>query len=383
MIKISTKITGTSLYLFLLVIINIKAQVSTQKTIFDRWDQNGDGKLTQEELPQHARPTFNRADKNNDGFISREEDKSFREKSGRKKQKRSRDQVNNDRIEIKKGIPYANTDNSRQSLNLLLPKSRKKKKLPALVYVHGGGWQNGNKDQGIARLVPFVESGEYVGISIGYRLSGEARWPAQIHDCKAAIRWVRGNAGNYGINPERIGIFGSSAGGHLVAMLGTSGEVKELEGTLGNHLTMKSRVHCVGNFFGPSALLEMSKFPSKIDHDAANSPESKLIGGALQKNKKKAIKASPINYVTKDDCPFIHVHGTDDQLVPYNQSVILHKKLLENGCDSILVTVNGGGHGGFRNDSIQKITENFFAKQLLGKESEIKKREIFIENSQR
>lgn len=283
MIKISTKITGTSLYLFLLVIINIKAQVSTQKTIFDRWDQNGDGKLTQEELPQHARPTFNRADKNNDGFISREEDKSFREKSGRKKQKRSRDQVNNDRIEIKKGIPYANTDNSRQSLNLLLPKSRKKKKLPALVYVHGGGWQNGNKDQGIARLVPFVESGEYVGISIGYRLSGEARWPAQIHDCKAAIRWVRGNAGNYGINPERIGIFGSSAGGHLVAMLGTSGEVKELEGTLGNHLTMKSRVHCVGNFFGPSALLEMSKFPSKIDHDAANSPESKLIGGALQK----------------------------------------------------------------------------------------------------
>jgi len=266
---------------------------------------------------------------------------------------------------------------------LLLPKSRKKKKLPALVYIHGGGWQNGNKDQGIARLVPFVESGEYVGISIAYRLSGEARWPAQIHDCKAAIRWVRGNAGNYGINPERIGIFGSSAGGHLVAMLGTSGEVKELEGTLGNHLTMKSRVHCVGNFFGPSALLEMSKFPGKIDHDAANSPESKLIGGALQKNKKKAIKASPINYVTKDDCPFIHVHGTDDQLVPYNQSVILHKKLLENGCDSILVTVNGGGHGGFRNDSIQKITENFFAKQLLGKESEIKKREIFIENSQR
>ena len=77
------------------------------------------------------------------------------------------------------------------------------------------------------------------------------------------------------------------------------------------------------------------------------------------------------------------MHGTDDQLVPYNQSVILHKKLLENGCDSILVTVNGGGHGGFRNDSIQKITENFFAKQLLGKESEIKKREIFIENSQR
>ncbi len=383
MIKTSTKITGTALYLFLLFSINTKAQVSPKKTIFDRWDQNSDGKLTREELPQNARPNFDRADKNNDGFISREEDKNIREKSGRRQKKGSRDQLNNDRIEIKNDIPYADTGNPRQSLNLILPKSRKKKNLPALIYVHGGGWKNGNKDQGVVRLLPYVESGEYVGISVGYRLSGEARWPAQIHDCKAAVRWVRGNAKKYGINPEKIGVFGSSAGGHLVAILGTSGNVKELEGSLGNYKTMESRVHCVGNFFGPSALLEMSKFPSRIDHDAANSPESQLIGGALQKNKKKAIKASPINYVTKDDCPFIHVHGTNDQLVPYNQSVIFHKKLLENGCDSTLITVKGGGHGGFRNDTIQMITEKNFAKQLLGKELEIEKSEILIEQSQR
>jgi acetyl esterase/lipase len=383
MIKTSTKITGTALYLFLLFSINTKAQVSPKKTIFDRWDQNSDGKLTREELPQNARLNFDRADKNNDGFISREEDKIFREKSGRRQKKRSRDQLNNDRIEIKNDIPYADTENPRQSLNLILPKSRKKKILPALIYIHGGGWKNGNKDQGVARLLPYVESGEYVGISVGYRLSGEVRWPAQIHDCKAAVRWVRGNAKKYGINPERIGVFGSSAGGHLVATLGTSGNVKELEGSLGNYKTMESSVHCVGNFFGPSALLEMSRFPSRIDHDAANSPESQLIGGELQKNKKKAIKASPINYVTKDDCPFIHVHGTNDQLVPYNQSVIFHKKLLENGCDSTLITVKGGGHGGFRNDTIQMITEKFFAKQLLGKELEIEKSEILIEQSQR
>jgi len=383
MIKTSTKITGTALYLFLLFSINTKAQVSPKKTIFDRWDQNSDGKLTREELPQNARLNFDRADKNNDGFISREEDKIFREKSGRRQKKRSRDQLNNDRIEIKNDIPYADTENPRQSLNLILPKSRKKKILPALIYIHGGGWKNGNKDQGVARLLPYVESGEYVGISVGYRLSGEVRWPAQIHDCKAAVRWVRGNAKKYGINPERIGVFGNSAGGHLVAILGTSGNVKELEGSLGNYKTMESSVHCVGNFFGPSALLEMSKFPSRIDHDAANSPESQLIGGELQKNKKKAIKASPINYVTKDDCPFIHVHGTNDQLVPYNQSVIFHKKLLENGCDSTLITVKGGGHGGFRNDTIQMITEKFFAKQLLGKELEIEKSEILIEQSQR
>ncbi|MBT7982899.1 MAG: alpha/beta hydrolase fold domain-containing protein [Akkermansiaceae bacterium] len=383
MINTRTKITGTALYLFLFFSVNAEAQVNPKRTIFDRWDKNNDGTLTREELPQNARPNFNRADKNNDGFISREEDKIFREQSGRRQKKGSRDQLNNDRIEIKNNIPYADTKNPRQSLNLILPKSRKKKILPALIYIHGGGWKNGNKDQGIARLLPYAESGEYVGISVGYRLSGEALWPAQIHDCKAAIRWVRGNAKKYDINPERIGVFGSSAGGHLVAMLGTSEDVKELEGSLGNHKAMESRVHCVGNFFGPSALLEMSKFPSRIDHDAANSPESQLIGGALQKNKTKAIKASPINYVTKDDCPFIHVHGTDDQLVPYNQSVIFHKKLLENGCNSTLITVKGGGHGGFKNDTIQKITEKFFAEQLLGKESKIAKSEVLIEQSQR
>ena len=382
MIRTSSKVTATAIYLFLLFSITAKAQVHSKKTIFDRWDQNSDGKLTRQELPQNARPNFDRADKDNDGFISREEDKIFRERSGRRQKKESRDQPNNDLIKIKNDIPYAGTENPRQSLNLILPKNRKKKILPALIYIHGGGWKNGNKDQGISRLLPYMKSGEYVGISVGYRLSGEARWPAQIHDCKAAIRWVRGNAKKYDINPERIGVFGSSAGGHLVAMLGTSGNVKNLEGNLGNHTAMESRVHCVGNFFGPSALLEMSKFPSRIDHDAANSPESQLIGGALQENKKKAIEASPINYITKDDCPFIHIHGTNDQLVPYNQSVILHKKLLENGCDSILITVKGGGHGGFRDDTIQKITEKFFAKQLLGKELEIGKREILIDQSQ-
>jgi acetyl esterase/lipase len=383
MIILSNNMTRITLCLFLLLSIKANAQVSSKKTIFDRWDRNGDGKLTKEELPQNARPNFGRADKNNDGFISREEDKNFRARSERRQRNESRNQPNNDRIKIKNDIPYADTENPRQSLNLILPKDRKKKILPALIYIHGGGWKNGNKNQGNVRLIPYVESGEYVGISIGYRLSGEAQWPAQIHDCKAAIRWVRGNAKNYGINPEKIGMFGTSAGGHLVAMLGTSKNVKELEGDLGNYKKMKSTVHCVVNFFGPSALLEMSKYPSRIDHDAANSPESELIGGALQENKKKAMDASPINYVTKDDCPFIHVHGTDDQLVPYNQSVILHKKLLENGCDSRLITVKGGGHGGFRNDTIQKITEKFFAKQLLGKELQIGKREIFLEQPQK
>ena len=120
------------------------------------------------------------------------------------------------------------------------------------------------------------------------------------------------------------------------------------------HTNESSKINCVINFFGPSAFLEMSKFPSRIDHDAANSPESQLIGGALQSNKKKALQASPIYYASKDDVPFLHIHGTNDQLVPYNQSVIFNKKLLEKGCSSSLITIKGGGHGGFKDEKINR-----------------------------
>jgi acetyl esterase/lipase len=225
-------------------------------------------------------------------------------------------------------------------------------------------------------LARFVESGEYAGVSIGYRLTGEAHWPSQIHDCKAAIRWIRGNAGKYGLDPGHIGVFGTSAGGHLVAMLGTSGGIDELEGQLGVYRKLSSRVHCVGNFFGPSALLEMSRFPGRIDHDAPDSPESKLVGGPLQKTRKVALSASPITHVSKDDPPMLCIHGTDDQLVPYNQSVILDRALRKAGCDSTLITVKGGGHGGFNSPEIDKRLAAFFARHLRGITVEIKGGEI-------
>src|SRR5439155_1536905 len=115
-------------------------------------------------------------------------------------------------------IPYAGTNNSRQRLDLYLPKNpQSNKPLALVVFIHGGGWQNGDKRGGFGTVVPLVETGEYAGASVGYRLSGEAVWPAQIHDCKAAIRWLKANAKKYNLDPDRIGVTGSSAGGHLVA----------------------------------------------------------------------------------------------------------------------------------------------------------------------
>lgn len=268
-------------------------------------------------------------------------------------------------IQLEVDIPYAGTDNAKQRLDVLLPKVRTSDKpLPVVVYIHGGAWLAGDRRGGHGRLASYVASGEYAGISVGYRLTNEAQWPAQIHDCKAAIWWIRGNAQKYHLNPNRIGVVGDSAGGHLVAMLGTSGGVEKLEGQLGAHTGMSSRVTCVIDKFGPSDLLAMKDFPSRLNHDQASSPEGKLIGGRVSENQEIAKSASPITYVTEDDPPFLIIHGDNDMIVPYNQSARFAKALKAAQVDCHFTTIKDGGHGGFRNPDIAKRERMFFDKHL-------------------
>lgn len=277
-----------------------------------------------------------------------------------------------DAIEARFDQPYADSDNPRQKLDLLLPKQRASDKaLPVVAFIHGGGWRNGDKAGGRRRVAPYVASGQFVGVSIGYRLSDEATWPAQIHDCKAAIRWLKAHADSLGIDPDRIGVMGSSAGGHLVAMLGTSGDVKDLDGSLGSHTDVSSRVACVVDEYGPTNFLTMNDFPSRIDHLSPTSPESLLIGGPITEHKDKVRHASPLTCVSKDDPPFLIVHGTKDPLVPYNQSEVLEAALKKAGVSVTLQTITDGEHGGFRSPELDRRTRLFFEKHLLGTEVEI------------
>lgn len=306
---------------------------------FLRWDQNQDDLLVIEELPPFAQKNFQRVDQNKDGSISLTEHLRFLSKQ--------KNESNQKDFRVLSNLPYAGTQNPRQTLDLVLPTNPSgKKKLPLIIWIHGGGWKNGDKRSGLSphRLLALVQTGKYIGASIGYRLSGEAIWPAQIHDCKAAIRWLRANANKYGFDSDKIIAWGSSAGGHLVSMLGVSHGVKELEGKIGEHTDQSSRVHAVINYYGPSALLQMDDHPSKIIHNAPDSPESQLIGGPIQKNRKKAKQASPLHHVSEDDSIFIHFHGTNDPLVPYHQSVIFHKAIQEKGVPSKLITLQKGGH---------------------------------------
>lgn len=276
------------------------------------------------------------------------------------------------RLEIIENIPYADTENPRQQLDLFLPHSRvNDAPLPIVAFIHGGGWRNGSRRSGLSFLGPLVRTGKYIGVSIGYRLTDEAIWPAQIHDCKAAIRWLRANAAKYTADPEKIVVAGSSAGGHLVAVLGTSGDVPDLEGELGIWGNKSSRVEGVVNFFGPSDFTSMGGW-----HNNPDSPESLLLGGPVQDNKKIARTASPITYVSKDDPPFLTIHGTKDSLVPFEQSVQLHDSLQNAGVISRLIAIEGGGHGRPQLSELDDRIRLFLENQFDGKNHEISTQSI-------
>jgi len=264
-----------------------------------------------------------------------------------------------DGVTILRDVEYVPDGHERQRLDLYLPRQTGGVRQPVIVWVHGGAWRSGSKENCPARR--FLGAG-YAVASINYRLSQHATFPAQIEDCKAAIRWLRTHADKYGYDPNRIGVWGSSAGGHLVALLGSTGDVAAFD--VGPNLSVSSRVQAVCDFFGPTDFTKMSLFPSTMNHDSPDSPESRLIGGPVQENKDRTQRADPITYVTSDDPPFLIVHGDRDPLVPHNQSELLFEALRRAGVDTTLFTIRGGGHGGFRDPQVDKLVGAFFDRHL-------------------
>jgi len=224
---------------------------------------------------------------------------------------------------------------------------------PVVVWIHGGGWTSGSKES--ATGATLVQNGFAVA-SIDYRLSQQAVWPAQIQDVKGAVRWLRANATALGIDADRIGAWGSSAGGHLAAFLATSGDVGvvqiggvafDLEGDTGGNLDRSSRIQAVVDWYGPTDFLEMSQYPSDIDHEAAGSPESRLVGGAISTLPAHVAAADPARFLSRDDPPMLIQHGTHDLSVPFAQSERLFERALRGfGVDARFVPVVDGGHGG-------------------------------------
>ena len=266
-------------------------------------------------------------------------------------------------------VEYASVDGIPLLLDLYLP-STDNGPAPVIVWIHGGGWRVGTKTGG-----PAVRQSlrGYAVASIDYRLSDVATHPAQINDCKAAIRWLRAHAGEYNLNPDRIAAYGSSAGGHLAAFLGTSGDVAELEGNVGGNLEFSSRVQAIVDWYGPSELLTMDAqaLPcSGVCHTCAGSPESLMVGCTITSCPDVANAASPIRYVTSDDPPFLIHHGTNDCTVPPLQSQVLRDALASMDVDVSLTFLEGAGHGGpeFASASISAEVDAFFDRVLRAPE---------------
>lgn len=248
-------------------------------------------------------------------------------------------------------IAYASISPA-QKLDIYLP-DEGDGPFPVIVSVHGGAFKFGDKADG--QLTPMLEGlmRGYAVVSINYRMSGEALFPNNINDVKAAIRWIRANAKQYYFNPHKIAAWGGSAGGNLSSLAGTSGDVKTLDDlSLGNS-NQSSRLQAVVDWFGPTDFLMMDPQLTetgngKPDHNEANSPESLVLGKKITEIPEKVKEANPETYITRDDPPFLIEHGTNDHLVPTQQSINFAKKLeTVLGKEKVtLVLLEGSKHGG-------------------------------------
>ncbi len=245
-----------------------------------------------------------------------------------------------DGIIVEEGIPYSGCDSLAKTL-IIAYKGGIEEPRPAIIHFHGGGWRQGKASRGTA--VRFAGEG-FVGISIHYRLSQEAVFPAAVHDCKTAVRWARAHADRYGIDPDRIGVFGGSAGGHLAALVGLSAGDEYLEGD-GPYREYPSEVQAVVENYGPTDFLQMNDPPGRMDHDAPDSPESAFMGGPIQDIPERVRKANPITYVNTGDPPVLIIHGRKDMSVPFHQSELLFQALQAAGVIAELVPVENAGHG--------------------------------------
>lgn len=269
-------------------------------------------------------------------------------------------------VRVVRDVEYARVGETKLLMDVYIPKDAKEG-LPCVVYIHGGGWRRGDKRQQTG--VPLSTHG-YVVASINHRVSTEAPFPAQIEDCKGAIRFLRANAKRYFVDGERMGVWGDSSGGHLASLVGTSGGVKELEGTVGGNLEFSSRVKAVVDYFGPIDFVAIMTQGSDIKRGQfPGAPEAQLLGGPTLEKKELAAKACPLTYITKDDPPFLIVHGSKDPRVPIAQSEMLRDGLKKAGVEVKMELIEGAGHG-FKGEEETKafgLVLPFFDRVLKGK----------------
>lgn len=262
-------------------------------------------------------------------------------------------------------IAYSDASSS-DLLNLYIPASHHP--VPLIVWIHGGAWNHGNDARNRSPAMRLLDRGFAVA-NVDYRLSGEARYPAQIHDCRAAVRFLRAHAAEYGIDPDHIGAWGESAGGQLAALLGTAADAGELDSADAGDPKVSCRVQAVCLWCAPTNLLEIvTGHDGKMrpSMDDPGSPVSDLLGGRVKDHWELARQASPVSFVTPGDPPFVMLHDERDPIVPYEQSEVLADALRKANVEAAIKPVPWGIHSGFAFDSgeNQAYVREFFERTL-------------------
>jgi acetyl esterase/lipase len=230
---------------------------------------------------------------------------------------------------VARDVTYCTVDGVELKMDIYFPPSLNEAPWPVTMYVHGGGWSSGDKTQGAGKSeIPALQSAGFLVVSVNYRLAPEYVFPAMIEDVKCAVRYLRAHASEYNLDPNRIGVWGGSAGGHLVALLGTSDESAGFD--VGEYLDQSSRVQAVVDMFGPTDLT--------VQFEGGYEGASRVFDGF------DAALASPVTYASSDDPPFLMLHGDTDKLVPIEQSQILLAALQAADVPAELVTVTNAGH---------------------------------------
>jgi acetyl esterase/lipase len=258
-------------------------------------------------------------------------------------------------------IEYSSVGGKMQ-LDIVQPATPSAEPGPAVLLVHGGGFRRGTRQTYLPLAGRLAEKG-YVAAATSYRLAPRNQFPAAVEDVKAAVRFLRANAGKFNIDPNRIGALGGSAGGHLVLFLGLTGDHPAFEGS-GPNREHSSRVQAVVNYYGPSDFTQ--SYDKSVD---AAEVLPLFLGGDLRNNRLAHIKASPLNWVTPQAAPVLSIHGTEDTFVAYEHSVWITDRLIAAGVPAELETISGAGHG-FRGADAERAEQRaiaFFDKHLARK----------------
>jgi len=274
-----------------------------------------------------------------------------------------------DDILLEPDLVYGQVGDVKLQLDLARPKGGDGP-FPAIVLIHGGGWAGGNRHSFRPYLEEAARKG-YVAVTISYRLTqydpktmlGKVPHPAQIHDCKCAVRWLRSVANKYRINPDRIGVCGGSAGGHLSLLVGLADKDAGLEGD-GGHAEQSSRVQAVVNIYGPTDMAQLY-----VDSPDARTVIAALCNGTPDTAPEVYKAVSPITYVSADDPPVLTLHGDKDTLVPDSQAKLLDAAMTKAGAQHIMLILKDQGHG-FTGPEALRANESlwkFFARHLNAK----------------